>query len=80
MSHSILHQRACQVLFSEDVTFNEERSQVCCGRFSRITATLRNMVISLIRLSGAINIAAAWRSFTDQPWQALALSGTNPEN
>jgi len=38
-------------------------------------AALRNLAISLLRLAGETNIAAACRRCAAQPWAALALSG-----
>lgn len=44
-----------------DVTFAEDRSQVRTGSGPQVMASLRNLVISLHRLAGATNIAAALR-------------------
>ena len=44
-----------------DVTFAEDLSQVRTGHAPRVMAALRNLVISLHRLAGATNIAAALR-------------------
>jgi hypothetical protein len=38
-------------------------------------ATLRNLVIGLMRTAGEANIVAASRRFAAQPWAALALIG-----
>jgi Transposase DDE domain len=45
-----------------DVTFDEDRSRVRTGSGPQVMASLRNLAISVLRLSGAKNIAAATRS------------------
>jgi predicted transposase YbfD/YdcC len=42
-----------------DVTFDEDRSQVRTGQAPRVMATLRGLVISMLRADGHHNIAAA---------------------
>jgi hypothetical protein len=54
-----------------DVTFDEDRSQVRTGHAPQIMASLRNTAISLLRLSGIINIAAALRAHARHPKQAI---------
>jgi predicted transposase YbfD/YdcC len=44
-----------------DVTFDEDRSQIRTGSAPQVMATLRNTAISLLRLTGHTNIAAACR-------------------
>lgn len=44
-----------------DVTFDEDRSQVRAGAAPQVMATLRNTLISLLRLAGWTNIAHALR-------------------
>lgn len=44
-----------------DVTYDEDRSQVRTGNAPAVMATLRNTAISLLRLTGWTNIAAAHR-------------------
>lgn len=56
-----------------DVTFAEDRSQVRSGAAPQVCAGLRNLVIALLRRRGAPNIAAALRTFSGRPRQALAL-------
>jgi predicted transposase YbfD/YdcC len=63
-----------------DVTFDEERSQVRCGRIPQIMAAFRNTAIGLMHWAGETNIAAACRRFAAQPWSALALIGISPDN
>lgn len=58
-----------------DVTFDEDRSQVRKGRGAHLMATLRNIAISLLRLAGAKNIAAALRRGARNRGQALRLVG-----
>ncbi|MBA3713501.1 MAG: hypothetical protein H0W76_13795 [Pyrinomonadaceae bacterium] len=58
-----------------DVTFDEDRSQVRTKRIPQVMATLRNIAISVLRVSGADNIAAACRRYAAQPALALAAVG-----
>jgi predicted transposase YbfD/YdcC len=44
-----------------DVTFDEDRCQIRTGSGPRVMATLRNLAISVLRLAGAVNIAAGLR-------------------
>jgi predicted transposase YbfD/YdcC len=60
-----------------DVTFDEDRSQVRTERIPQVMATLRNIAISLIRICGGENIAAACRHYAAQPKLALAAVGIN---
>ncbi|MET0622160.1 MAG: ISAs1 family transposase [Pyrinomonadaceae bacterium] len=55
-----------------DVTFDEDRSQVRAGRAPQVMAALRNVAISVLRLCGAGNIAAACRRYAARPSLALA--------
>ena len=55
-----------------DVTFDEDRSQVRTGNAPQVMATLRNTVISLLRLTGATSIAKALRHHARHPDQAIA--------
>jgi predicted transposase YbfD/YdcC len=53
-----------------DVTYDEDRSQVRTGYAPRVMASLRNTAITLLRLHGHQNIAAALRHHardTDRP-------------
>jgi len=45
-----------------DRIFDEDRSQVRTRHAPQIMATLRNLAMSLLRLAGAPNIAAALRA------------------
>jgi len=60
-----------------DVTFDEDRSQVRTARIPEVMAALRNVVISLLRVCGAENIAAATRRYAARPALALAAVGLN---
>ena len=50
-----------------DVTYDEDRSQVRTGNAPQVMATLRNTAISLLRLAGWTNIAAALRHHARNP-------------
>lgn len=57
-----------------DVTFDEDRSQIRTGNAPRVMAGLRNTAITLLRLDGHHNIAAALRHHarnTDRPINLL---------
>lgn len=51
-----------RVHYVRDRTFDEDRSQVRTRHAPQIMATLRNLALSLLRLAGAPNIAAALRA------------------
>ena len=57
-----------------DVTFDEDRSQVRAGNAAHVMATLRNLAISVHRLAGASNIAAALRGAMRDPNIAHTLT------
>ncbi len=59
-----------------DVTYGEDQSQVRTGQTPRIMATCRNTAVSLLRISGWTNIAAALRHHARWPDDALALTLT----
>lgn len=48
--------------YVRDMSFDEDRLQIRKGNGPRLMATLRNLAISLLRLAGATNIAAALRA------------------
>ena len=58
-----------------DVTFDEDRSQVRTGAGPQVMATLRNLVISLLRLLGFKNISQALRYHSWNPERALQSIG-----
>jgi len=61
--------------YVRDVTFDEDRSQVRAGHAPQVMAALRNVAISVLRLCGAENIAAACRRYAARPALALAAVG-----
>jgi hypothetical protein len=67
-----------------DVTFREDASQVKTGPRPRprIMATLRNLVIGLIRQAGYTKIAATIRKIKNSPPLLLTILGlhTSPQN
>lgn len=64
-----------RVHWVRDVTFDEDHSQVRVGHAPQVMAILRNIAISLLRVCGAANIAAACRRYAAQPALALAAVG-----
>lgn len=50
-----------QLHWVRDITFDEDRSQVRTGNAPQVMATIRNTAVSLLRLAGWTNIAAALR-------------------
>jgi predicted transposase YbfD/YdcC len=56
-----------------DVTFAEDLSQIRTGAAPQVMASLRNLVISLHRLAGATNIAAALRHHARDARRPLQL-------
>jgi predicted transposase YbfD/YdcC len=56
-----------------DVSFDEDRSQVRTGTGPRAMASLRNLVISMLRLDGATNIAQALRHHAWDPLSPVTL-------
>lgn len=61
--------------YVRDVTYDEDRSQVRKGARPRAMASFRNLAISLLRLAGATNIAAATRFLSRQAERPLRLLG-----
>jgi predicted transposase YbfD/YdcC len=56
-----------------DVTYQEDKSLVRTGNAPRVMATLRNLAISLLRLDGHANIAAANRHHARDPQRTIKL-------
>jgi predicted transposase YbfD/YdcC len=54
-----------------DVVYDEDRSQVRTGNGPRVMASLRNLAISILRLTGETNIAAALRHNARRPSRPL---------
>jgi predicted transposase YbfD/YdcC len=63
-----------------DVTFDEDRSTVRCGRIPQVMAALRNTAIGLLRVLGVTNIAKACRYYAAHPRLVLAALGCSFEN
>ncbi|GAA2068035.1 ISAs1 family transposase [Catenulispora yoronensis] len=65
---------------TRDVTFAEDASRIRTGTTPRIMATLRNLAIALLKLTGWTNIAAATDHMRDHRNHTLKLLGiqTNP--
>jgi len=61
-----------------DVTYAKDASQVRTGNAPRVMATFRNLAISLLRLHGATNIAAALRHNARKNRRVLKLIGLPP--
>ena len=59
-----------------DVTYQEDKSLVRTGNAPRVMASLRSLAISLLRLAGHINIAAANRHHARDPQRTLQLLQT----
>lgn len=57
--------------YVRDVTLGEDASRVRSGAAPQVLAALRNVVLTLLRASGATNIAAALR---DIAWRGSALT------
>jgi hypothetical protein len=58
-----------------DTVFAEDLSQVRTGHGPQVMATLRNLAVSLHRLTGATSIAAATRHLSRHPNRVLCLLG-----
>jgi predicted transposase YbfD/YdcC len=56
-----------------DVTYGEDKSLVRTGNAPRVMASLRSLAISLLRLDGHANIAAANRHHARDPQRTLTL-------
>jgi predicted transposase YbfD/YdcC len=54
-----------------DVTYDEDRSQVRTGNAPRVMASLRNLAITVLRLTGQPSIAAAVRYHARRPGRPL---------
>ena len=58
-----------------DVTMGEDASRIRCGAAPQVMAALRNAAISLLRLAGVTNIAAALRGNAYHVAHVLATLG-----
>lgn len=61
--------------YVRDVSFDEDRSRVRKNAGPHVMASLRNLAISLLRMAGVENIAAALRACGRQEHRALRLLG-----
>jgi hypothetical protein len=61
--------------YIRDMTFDEDHSQIRRGNRPQAMASLRNAAISLLRLVGATNIAAATRELGRKPHEIARLVG-----
>lgn len=59
-----------------DVTYDEDRSQVRTGAGPQVMATLRNTAVSILRLTGYTDIAAATRHHARRPERAITCALT----
>jgi predicted transposase YbfD/YdcC len=59
-----------------DVTYQEDKSLVRTGNAPRVMASLRSLAISLLRLDGQTNVAAANRHHARDPQRTLQLLQT----
>ena len=57
----------------KDVTLDEDRCQLRIGRTHHLMALVRNLALSLLRLTHHDNIASSLRTFAAQPHKALEL-------
>jgi hypothetical protein len=64
--------------YVRDVTFDEDRCPIRTGNGPRVVATIRSLVIALLRACRFDNIAAALRSLAYHPRQALRLVTVPP--
>lgn len=55
-----------------DVVFDEDRSQIRTANGPRVMASLRNLAVTILRLTGVTNIAAALRHHARRPDRPLA--------
>ena len=58
-----------------DTTFAEDASQVRTGTAPSVMATLRNLVIGVLRQAGPVNVAAALRHHARDPHRPLVTLG-----
>ena len=61
--------------YVRDETFGEDRSQIRTGSSPRVFASLRNLAIALLRLSGVENIAKGLRNLSRNIEKSLELIG-----
>jgi len=59
--------------YVRDVTFDEDHSQIRTKNAPRVMATMRNLIIGLLRLCQVTNIAKALRQMSFKPSLALQM-------
>src|ERR1044071_921698 len=61
--------------YVRDVSYREDKSQVRAGKIPQVMAAFRNAAITVMRVAGATNIAAACRRYAAQPGLAMSAIG-----
>jgi len=61
--------------YVRDMSFDEDRCRIRKGAGAQVMASLRNLAISLLRLAGAVSIAAALRFCSHHQFRPLRLIG-----
>jgi hypothetical protein len=70
----VQHHRRIEALhWQRDTDYDEDRSQIPTGTGPETMATIRNTAISLLRLTGVRNIAAALRRNQAHPDKIITL-------
>jgi predicted transposase YbfD/YdcC len=64
--------------YVRDVTYGEDASRVRTRNGPRVMASFRNLAVSVLRLAGNTNIAAALRAAAREAARPLALPGIYP--
>jgi len=64
--------------YVRDVTYGEDASRVRTGNAPRVMASFRNLAVSILRLAGNTNIAAALRAAARETTRPLTLLGIYP--
>jgi predicted transposase YbfD/YdcC len=67
-----------QLHWVRDVTYSEDASQVRTRNGPRVMATLRNLVIAIMKMAGAANIAATCRHHARDATRTLTTLGLTP--
>lgn len=62
-----------KIHYVRDVTFGEDAAQVRTGAAPQVLAACRNLALTCLRRAGYDNIAAALRTFSGRPPQAVQL-------
>ena len=61
--------------YVRDVSYREDKSTVRAGKIPEVMAAFRNAAITMMRMAGATNIAAACRRYAAQPGLAMTALG-----